>query len=124
MWSVRRRNGQRIATLEIGQHPREPGVLDLVQLKARHNLPAPLEVWQASHSWMSTQRGLRRAPPLSIPARPLDAAGWAQLMHPYRTAKGGAPWLPDPLTLAGLATIDADMADLARRGGVSSWLFT
>ncbi len=84
LWSIRRRNGQRLATMEIGQHPREPGVLDIVQLKARHNLPAPVEVWQAAHAWMAGQKGLRRAPPLVIPSRPLDAAGWTALMRPYR----------------------------------------
>ena len=124
LWGVRRRNGQRIATLEIGQHQREPGILDVVQLKARHNLPAPLEVWQAAHLWMSQQKGLRRAPPLVLPTRPLDAATWASLMQPYRAAKGGASWLPPSLTLAALGTLDTDMTELARRAGISSWLFT
>ena len=124
LWGVRRRNGQRLATLEVGQHPREPGILDVVQLKGRHNLPAPLEVWQAAHSWMAAQKGLRRAPPLVLPTRPLDAATWAQLMQPYRTAKTGAPWLPQTLTLAALGMLDSDMTELARRAGISSWLFT
>lgn len=123
LWSVRRRNGQRLATLEIAQHVREAGVLDIVQLKSRHNLPAPLEVWQAAHAWMATQEGLRRAPPLVLPSRPLDTAVWATLMQPYRQQMNGAAWLPQNLTLATLATLDADMADLARRSGVSSWLF-
>ncbi len=123
LWSVRRRNGQRLATLEIAQHVREAGVLDIVQLKSRHNLPAPLEVWQAAHAWMSSQEGLRRAPPLVLPSRPLDTVLWTTLMQPYRQQMHGAPWLPQNLTLATLATLDADMADLARRSGVSSWLF-
>ncbi len=124
LWSVRRRNGQRLATMEVGQHPREPGVLDIIQLKSRHNLPAPLEVWQASHAWMAAQNGLRRPPPMVQPSRPLDAEAWSALMYPYRKAKAGASWLPEPLTLSALATLDADMADLARRAGISSWLFT
>ncbi len=124
LWSVRRRNGQRMATLEISQHPRESGVLDIVQLKARHNLPAPLEVWQAAHAWMSMQEGLRRAPPLILPSRPLDPDIWTALMQPYRQHHGGAPWLPVTLTLATLGGMDNDMAELARRTGVSSWLFT
>jgi hypothetical protein len=123
LWSVRRRNGQRLATLEIGQHQREAGVLDILQLKTRHNLPAPLEVWQASHAWMAAQQGLRRAPPLILPARALDAALWEALLQPYRQQKGGAPWLPAHLTPAVLAQIDSDMAELARRAGVASWLF-
>jgi hypothetical protein len=124
LWSVRRRNGQRLATLEVAQHVREAGVLDIVQLKSRHNLPAPLEVWQAAHAWMSVQDGLRRAPPLVLPNRPLDPASWTTLMQPYRAQRNGAPWLPQTLTLATLATLDLDMAELARRAGVSSWLFT
>ena len=124
LWSIRRRNGQRLATLEIGQHAREPGVLDLIQLKARHNLPASLEVWQAAHAWMSTQTGLRRAPTMVLPTRQLDAAQWAGLMQPYRDQKDGAPWLPTSLTLSSLATLDSDLADLARRASVTSWLFT
>lgn len=123
LWSVRRRNGQRLATLEIGQHQREAGVLDIVQLKSRHNLPAPLEVWQASHAWMAAQQGLRRAPPLVLPARALDGALWETLIQPYRQHKGGSPWLPAQLTLASLAQIDSDMTELARRAGVASWLF-
>jgi hypothetical protein len=124
LWSIRRRNGQRLATLEIGQHPREPGVLAAVQLKARHNLPAPLEVWQATHAWMAGQHGLRRAPPMVQPSRQPDTAGWAALTEPYRQEKGGAPWLPQNLTLAALTALDGDMADLSRRAGISSWLFT
>lgn len=124
LWSVRRRNGQRLATLEISQHPREAGVLDIVQLKARHNLPAPLEVWQAAHAWMSSQEGLRRAPPLILPSRPLDQDIWTSLMQPYRDHHQGAPWLPVTLSLATLSGLDNDMAELARRTGVSSWLFT
>ena len=45
-------------------------------------------------------------------------------MQPYRAAKDGAQWLPQALTLAALGTLDSDMTDLARRAGISSWLFT
>lgn len=124
LFSVRRKGGTRIATLEIGAHMREPGVLDITQLKARHNMPAPLEVWQAGHAWLAKQRGLRRVPPLAAPPRTIDSAGWTRLMEPYRAKKGGAPWLPAELNHATLADLDADLADLARRAGVSSWLFT
>ena len=36
----------------------------------------------------------------------------------------GAPWLPEVATQAVFDSLNAEMADLARRGGVSSWLFT
>ncbi len=113
-----------IATMEIGPHPRETGVLSIVQLKGRHNMPAPIDVWQAAHVWLGEQQGLRRLPSLMFPDRPFDAEVWGQLMQPYRAAKAGAPWIGSAATQAMLAQCDVDMADLARRGGVSSWLFT
>lgn len=123
LFSIRRR-GVRAATLEIGPHPRETGVLAISQLKARHNMPAPAEIWQAAHAWLATQKEIRRQPPLVVPERQLDGAVWEALMQPYRAAKRGAPWVPENATLATFAELDASMADLARRGGVSSWLFT
>lgn len=119
-----RRAGQRIATLEIGPHPREAGVLAVTQLKARHNMPASLEIWQAAHAWLATQPRLKRLPPMLPPERPLKAETWHDLMAPYRDSKGGAPWLPTQATLAAFNGLDADLADLARRSGVTSWLFT
>ena len=113
-----------MATLEIGPHPRETGVLAISQLKARHNMPASAEVWQAAHAWLATQKEIRRQPPLVVPERQLDAAAWETLMMPYRLAKRGAPWISENVSLATFAELDSAMADLARRGGVSSWLFT
>jgi hypothetical protein len=124
LFGVRRKGGARVATMEVAQHQREQGFLEIAQLKARHNMPAPLEVWQAAHLWMGSQRGLRRAAPAVLPTRPLDNACWAQLLAPYREAKGGAPWLASHLTLNALAALDSDLAELARRAGVTSWLFT
>jgi hypothetical protein len=119
-----RRNGQSVATLEVGPHQREVGVLAITQLKGRHNMPAPLEVWQAAHIWFGSQKGLRRTPALIPQERPLDAGEWAALMEPYRDAKGGAPWLLPKLGASGLAELDGNLAELARRAGVTSWLFT
>lgn len=123
LFSIRRR-GVRVATLEIGPHAREPHMLAINQLKARHNLPAASEIWQGAHSWLGTQTELRRTPPLATPDRPLNAAAWTSLMQPYRSAKDGARWLPVKPTLDAFESLDNHMADLARRGGVSSWLFT
>ena len=49
---------------------------------------------------------------------------WRQLMGPYRRRTGGAPWLAEIATQAVFDAFNGEMADLARRGGVSSWLFT
>ena len=66
-------------------------------------------------------------PDTKRPARartPLTGLLWTILMQPYRQHKDGAAWLPANLTLATLGTLDVEMAELARRSGVSSWLFT
>lgn len=119
-----RRGASRVATMEIGPHQREAGVLAINQLKLRHNMPASLDVWQAAHAWMAQQTGLKRMPTLSFPERQIDQKAWRELMSEYRRQKHGAPWLPETINGAALAMIDADMSDLARRGNVSSWLFT
>jgi hypothetical protein len=123
LFSVRRR-GVRVATLEIGPHPREAGVLAISQLKARHNMPAGNEVWQAAHAWLGNQKQLRRPAPLVPPERPLDARAWDSLMGAYRTRMHGAPWIPEPASKTTFAALESDIAELARRCGITSWLFT
>ena len=123
LFSVKR-NGQRIATLEVGQHQREATVLAINQLKARHNMAASAEVWQAAYSWMSSQYALKRLPPMAVNERPWDQAAWRSLMQPYRQAHSGAPWIDRDASSLLFGGLDADLCDLARRGGVSSWLFT
>jgi hypothetical protein len=123
LFSVRRER-EHVATLEIGPHSREAGMLAITQLKGRHNMAAPLDVWQAAYAWLSSQSGLRRLPPRLPPDRRLDDEAWSQLMAPYRRRTGGAPWLPEQATPAIFDGFNAEMSDLARRGGVSSWLFT
>lgn len=123
LFSVRK-NGTHVATLEIGPHSRETGILTITQLKARHNMPASIEVWQAAYAWMAQQAGLKRLPPMVAPDRPFNERTWRELMAPYRESKGGAPWLARRLTQTSFARMDMDMCDLARRAGVTSWLFT
>jgi len=123
LFSVRR-DREHVATLEIGPHSREAGMLAITQLKGRHNMAAPLDVWQAAYAWLAAQSGLRRLPPRLPPDRRLDDEAWAQLMAPYRRRTGGAPWLPQTATQAVFDAFNSEMSDLARRGGVSSWLFT
>lgn len=123
LFSIRRR-GVRVATLEIGPHPREPGVLAISQLKARHNLPASAEAWQAAHTWMGAQRDLKRTGNGAQTERPFDAATWTALMAAYRARKDGAPWIPERASKDSFALMDSGIGDLARRAGITSWLFT
>ena len=123
LFSVRRDN-EHVATLEIGPHSRETGMLTITQLKGRHNMAAPLNVWQAAYAWLAGQNGLRRLPQRIPPERRLDTTTWRRLMLPYRQRTAGAPWLPNTATHAVFDAFNMEMSDLARRGGVSSWLFT
>lgn len=119
-----RMGGESVATLEIAAHPREIGMLTITQLKSRHNLPAATDVWQAAFTWLGTQSGLRRLPALAPGEQELDWREFDSLLAPYRKARGGAPWLPARATLKEFARLDADIAELAARAGVTSWLFT
>jgi hypothetical protein len=92
LWSIRR-DGQRIANLEIRRgHP----LLQVSQLKAARNEPAPIEIWRLVARWLH-QHDL-----MSIePARhrygntPPDVAAWRRLWRPYWLAKRRFPtWLP------------------------------
>jgi len=123
LFSVRRR-GVRVATLEIGPHPREAGVLAISQLKARHNLPASAEIWQASHTWLGAQADLRRPTTGAAPDRPLNSQMWEDLMATYRVRSDGASWLPERASKESFALLEGGIADLARRAGIASWLFT
>ena len=123
LFSIRRR-GVRIATLEIGPHPREAGVLAIAQLKARHNLPATAEVWQAAHTWLGTQKDLKRAMIGATPDRPLDNDVWKRLLADYRSRRDGAPWLPEHASKETLQVVENGIGELARRAGITSWLFT
>lgn len=123
IFSVLRR-GVRVATLEIGPHPREAGVLAISQLKARHNLPAGVEIWQAAHTWIGQQTELKRSSTGLLPDRPLDTDTWTALLAPYREATNGASWMPESASKDTFLLIENGIAELARRAGITSWLFT
>ncbi len=123
LFSIRRR-GVRVATLEIGPHPREAGVLAISQLKARHNLPASAEAWQAAHTWMGGQKDLKRMNTGAPVERALDSETWSALMATYRARKDGAPWIPERPTREHFLMLDNGIGELARRAGITSWLFT
>ena len=113
-----------MATLEVGPHPRETGVLAITQLKGRHNMPAALDGLAGGARLDVAPAGPQAAAEVAAPERSFDQRRWRELMAPYRQARGGAPWMPALASPASFAVLDVDMADLARRAGVSSWLFT
>ncbi len=123
LFSVQSR-GTHVATLEVGPHPVEAGILTITQLKGRHNMPASLRVWQASHIWLASQPGLKRMPPKTVKNLPLNTSTWHKLLWDYRNQKDGAPWMPEQPSQTAFQRLDSALTDLARRSGVTSWLFT
>lgn len=114
----------RVATMEIAAHPREIGILTIAQLKGRHNMPAPTEVWQAAHRWMASQQGLRRPATLLPPERPVCPRIWGELIAPFAASVGDGSAGTTSSAATALARYEAGLARLAARAGVTSWLFT
>ena len=124
LFSIRRER-EHVATLEVGPHSREAGMLAITQLKGRHNMAAPLDVWQAAYAWMAAQSGLRRLPPRIPPERHLDDDAWTPAHGALSAAdRRGAVAARTTRARRYSTRFNAQMSDLARRGGVSSWLFT
>lgn len=123
LFSVKR-NGVRAATLEVGPHAREGGVLAITQLKSRHNMAVTADIWQAAYTWLGSQNGLKRLSAIAAAERPWDQPCWWSMLAPYRNTHGGSPWFDPVASHLSFAALDSELCDLARRGGVSSWLFT
>lgn len=122
LFSVRHK-GAHVATLEMAPHQRERRALAVAQLKGRHNMPAPLEVWQAVYQWLAGQQALIRPLPSLLRPTTSDQAIWQHLMAPYRAATGGAPWIPDQLAPDQIEQLDGGLARLADACEIRSWLF-
>ena len=123
LFSVQLKN-MHVATLEITAHPRERGALTINQLKGRHNMPATLDVWQASHAWLATQTRLVQPPLPQFGERPdVDGRIWEELFAPYRAAVGGADWIPRSPNLKSVVALDQAICGLANESEIRSWLF-
>jgi len=91
LWSIRK-DGQRVATVEVSAPSVEP-LLNIYELKAARNKDAPKEIWWAARRWLH-MHGL---PQLERPcnAAPLRRDSWIRLWKPYWLAKKRIPpWLP------------------------------
>lgn len=91
LWSVRQ-NGLSVATLELAL-PGDGPLPYVVQLKAKGNTAAPLEVWMAARAWLAAHD----IEPAKMNRRrtPIDRALWIACWKPYWLAKRRFPdWLP------------------------------
>jgi hypothetical protein len=94
LWSMRR-NGQRVATLEVALRYGDP-LPNVVQLKGAGNSTAPMEVWWAARRWLHLhdlpQVAQKRLAQLDVP---IGHITWTSLWRPYWLAKRRVPeWLP------------------------------
>jgi hypothetical protein len=94
LWSVRR-NGERVATLRVACHHRDP-LPNIVELKGVGNADVPRELWWAARQWLHMhdlpQINMRRQ---NWDTAPLDRSNWLSLWRPYWLAKRRIPeWLP------------------------------
>jgi hypothetical protein len=94
LWSVRR-NGTRVAALEIALRGRDP-LIEIYELKGPANKVAGREVWWAAYRWLHAHDLPRLdTRPLKWDAVSLDRATWIALWRPYWIAKRRIPkWLP------------------------------
>jgi len=94
LWSVRR-DGTRIASLEIGRMGRNPlPVIRQFRLSENHEPPADL--WLSVHRWLQAQEITHfSTPPSERVNAPLDPKAWRQLWKPFWLAQRRIPvWLP------------------------------
>ena len=120
-----RRERERVATLEIGPHSREAGMLAITQLKGAPQHGRRRSMCGRPRMHGSRRRaacgGCRRASrPSGGSTRTPGASSWAPI-GAGRAARRG--WRR-PQRRGSFDAFNGEMADLARRGGVSSWLFT
>jgi hypothetical protein len=94
LWSMRK-DGQRIATLEIGPSGGD-GFLGIYEIKAAGNKSVPKEIAWIARRWLHTHDlPSVETKSLAWDAAPLDGPRWFALWKPYWLAKRGFPeWLP------------------------------
>jgi hypothetical protein len=78
-----RKGPRRVACVEIGLHDEEVTMPTIVQLRAARNRRAPPEVWQATFSWLGSQRLVPLSPLQQAPAPTARIEARRQLWSPY-----------------------------------------
>jgi hypothetical protein len=82
LWSVRR-NGRRVATLQINRYHEDP-FPRIVQLKEAENKTASVETWRAAQRWLGSQDlPIERRIRPQWGSAPLDRDRWIALWRPY-----------------------------------------
>jgi hypothetical protein len=93
LWSMRR-NGERVATLEVATYYHDP-LLNIVEIKGPGNADVPREVSWVARRWLNMHDLLHIDPGKRKRDSVLDRAIWLQLWRPYWLAKRRIPeWLP------------------------------
>lgn len=89
IYSVRR-DGRRVAVVEIGPHHEDPARPSLLQLRTRRNRRGEPQLWQATFAWIGASPIRRRAPRLETRAslsRDIALGIWREYLH-WQAAHG------------------------------------
>jgi hypothetical protein len=78
-----RKGARRVACVEIGMHDEEVTMPTIVQLRAARNRRAPPEVWQATFTWLGSQRLEPLSPLLHAPRPTKRIEARRKLWSPY-----------------------------------------
>lgn len=78
-----RKGTRRVACVEIGLHDEEATMPTIVQLRGARNRRAPPEIWQATFSWLGSQRLAPLAPLQRVPKPTARIEARRQLWSPY-----------------------------------------
>jgi hypothetical protein len=93
LWSVRR-DGLRVATLNVARRYRDP-LPNIVELKAAGNAEASLDLWWAARQWLHMHDLPKIDTKRLAGETPLHRNAWISLWRPYWLAKRHIPqWLP------------------------------
>lgn len=117
IFSLRLPTGERVANFEVGLQGSDGPVV--TEFQGRSNEPLAPEVFNPVLQWVATSSTfLRRAPVDQSKLETAAAALFAELVAPYVDSHKEALASYGAVTLFGLET---DMAELARRLGITSW---
>ena len=117
----------RVATLEIGPHPKDLWMHTVLQLRGPANVQASSDVWAAAYRWLASQgSALSVRQDLILKRRPAVTASpeWQRLFAAYFAARPQWQGLPRTVTCAALNSLHVDIVSVAREAGISTWRYS
>jgi len=129
IYSIRTADNTRIATLEIGPHPKDLTAYTILQLRGPANMQAPTDVWSAAYRWLSDQGPdlTVKEPVRRLALKPVVEATsiWSTMFASYLNARPLAQTgFTAHANLGIVGQIHSDIAAVARESGVTNWRYS